>query len=219
MSGHYQGRSGQSYTRLQSQGPAVSAEMARRKFADHVGVSDTLVDFGCGTGHLLAALSAREKLGIEVNEFSREVARSIGVSTVSTPEEVSSAFADVLISHHVLEHALHPLAELRQLHRILKPGGRLVMRLPVDDWRVQRRPVPGDQDHHLYTWTPRLMGNLLVEGEFVVMECRVVAFGYPGRLTYPLGRMLPPSWFDAVAAATAVVLRRRELLVVAARPT
>jgi SAM-dependent methyltransferase len=211
---HYRGDRGAAYTRTVLHQADAIARLAHRRVAPHVRQADVVVDFGCGTGHLLSLLDAREKLGIEVNAANRAVAATLGIETVARPEDVPSEYADVIVSHHALEHALHPLAELLELRRIVKPDGRLVLWLPIDDWRVQRRPVR-DKHHHLYTWTPRVIANLLSEARFAVTKSRVVPIGYPGRFTPPLADRLPPLAFDAVCVATAVVLRRRQMMTLA----
>ena len=215
VSEHYRGDRGAAYTRIVLKQAGSIARLAHRRLAPHVRASDVVVDFGCGTGHLLSLLDAREKLGIEVNAANRAVAATLGIETVARPEDVPSAYADVIVSHHALEHTLHPLAELLQLRRIVKPDGRLVLWLPIDDWRVQRRPVPRDKHHHLYAWTPRIIANLLSEARFAVTKSRVVPIGYPGRFTASLAERLPARAFDAACVATAVALRRRQMMTLA----
>jgi SAM-dependent methyltransferase len=125
--------------------------------------------------------------------------------------------ADVVISNHALEHTLAPLAELRELRRILKPGGRLVLWLPVDDWRSQRRPGE-DVNHHLYTWTPLLLRNLLDEAGFEVRECRVVTHAWPRFHEFLFSRLPRPA-FDVLARLWAVLRRRRQVMALAERPS
>jgi hypothetical protein len=91
------------------------------------------------------------------------------------------------------------------------------MWLPVDDWRVQRRARP-EQDHHLFTWTPQLLANLLWEVGFDVSECAVVTYIWPPRLYTTLYRRLPRIAFDGLCRALALLLRRRQLKAVAAKP-
>jgi SAM-dependent methyltransferase len=214
---HYQGTLGAEYFGWQREGAQLGAELERFKFAPHVGPGDVLVEFGCGTGYLLELLSAAEKVGVEVNEVARADASARGLRIVTATDELPDAYADVAISNHALEHTLAPLQELRELHRVLKPGGRLVLWLPLDDWRTQRKPDPADRNHHLYTWTPQLLANMLDEAGFQVGECRVVAYAWP-QLHEHLFRLLPRRWFDALARAWAVVLRHRQVMAVATRP-
>lgn len=47
-----------------------------------------------------------------------------------TPYPFSSDFADEIHFYHVLEHLDNPVAKLEEVHRVLKPGGILYMRVP-----------------------------------------------------------------------------------------
>lgn len=67
-------------------------------------------------------------------------------------------------------------------------------------------------DHHLATWTPRLFANVLFEAGFSVMECRVITTAWHPRL-FPLMNL---GLTRMVCWATAIALRRRQLLAVAA---
>jgi len=175
---------------------------------------DVVVDFGCGTGAILDRLKARRKIGVEVSEPARLAAAARRIETVRSVSELEREIADVVISNHVLEHTLRPLDELRGLRRILRPGGKLVLWLPLDDWRAQRT-IGLDPDHHLYTWTPLLLHNLLVEAGFEVRECRVVAHAWPPLTTYAM--RLPRPLFDRIAAVWSRLRRRRQLVAVATR--
>lgn len=213
---HYTGALGEEYFGWQGRGNDLSAELERTKFESYVGPRDTVVDFGCGAAALLATLPAAERIGIEPNPPARAAGKERGVRMVESARELEDGIADVVISNHALEHTLSPLDELRELRRLLRPGGRLVLWLPLDDWRTQRRPRP-DDNHHLYTWTPLLLRNLLEEAEFEVRECRVVAHAWP-QFHELLFRRLPRPAFDAAARVWAVVTRHRQLMALAERP-
>lgn len=217
VSEHYRGGRGQHYTRSQYAAADVAASLFMTLFAPHLEGADSVVDFGCGSGALLARIDAPSKVGVEVNETVRPIAQSAGLRVVARPDEIEPGSADVVTSNHVLEHTLQPYVELQAMREMLRPGGSLLLCLPVDDWRVQRRPTLPERDNHLYTWTPRLLRNLLVEAGFEVRSTRVVPYGLPGRLTVPLARRLPRRLFDAIALLTAVALRRRQLIAVATR--
>jgi SAM-dependent methyltransferase len=214
---HYDGELGEAYYRWQQRGADLGARIDGFKFAPYVGPRDTVLDFGCGGGAMLASLLCARRLGVEPNPAARAAAEARGLEMHATAAEVPGGVADVVMSNHALEHALSPLQELRELHRVLRPGGRLVIWLPLDDWRRQRRAEPGDINHHLYTWTPLLLSNLLDEAGFRVLECRVVARAWPQRHE-ELFRLLPRRAFDAVARAWAVALRHRQVMAVAERP-
>jgi SAM-dependent methyltransferase len=209
---HYSGEAGAEYLAYQRRYGELGARLNLFKFAPHVRPGDAVVDFGCGIGALLERLDAATKTGVEVSEPARREAQSSGLRVVAMVAELEEASADVVISNHALEHTVSPLAELRELRRVLKPGGKLVLWLPIDDWRAQRRPR-SDPNHHLYTWTPLLLANLLEEAGYAVEECRVVTHAWPPA-TARLAR-LPRPLFDLLARTWAVLRRRRQVMAVA----
>jgi SAM-dependent methyltransferase len=209
---HYSGERGEAYLAYQRRYGELGAELNRFKFEPHVRPTDAVLDFGCGIGALLERLDAADKTGVEVSDLARRAARERGLRVVASTGELADASADVVISNHALEHVLSPLEELRELRRVLRTAGKLVVWLPIDDWRTQRRPR-ADPNHHLYTWTPLLLSNLLEEAGFEVRECRVVTHAWPP-FTSALAR-LPRPIFDVIAGIWAFLRRRRQLMAVA----
>jgi SAM-dependent methyltransferase len=214
---HYRGELGARYFGWQGSGAELEARIELAKFEAELGPGDRVVDFGCGGGWLLGLLPGAEHTGIEPNPSARAEGRRRGLRIVESAAELDDGSADVVVSNHALEHTLTPWSELRELARILRPGGRLLLWLPIDDWRRQRRPEPDDVNHHLYTWTPQLLSNLLAEAGFEVLECRVVAHAWP-RYHRTLFRLLSRPAFDLLARGWSRLALRRQLHAVALRP-
>jgi SAM-dependent methyltransferase len=209
----YRGHRGAAYFAYQARTASREATaLDEFKYAPFVSPTDAVVDFGCGIGALLERLDAADKTGVEVSDVARRAARARGLRVVASTGELADASADVVISNHALEHVLSPLEELRELRRVLRTAGKLVVWLPIDDWRTQRRPR-ADPNHHLYTWTPLLLSNLLEEAGFEVRECRVVTHAWPP-FTSALARF-PRPIFDVIAGIWAFLRRRRQLMAVA----
>jgi FkbM family methyltransferase len=213
---HYQGRQGSTYFTWQNEIGEIGAELNLWKFEKAIRPTDRVIDFGCGNGSLLSRLSVAKKVGVEVNPAARHAAGARGLRVVSRSEELSPETADVVISNHALEHTLDPLAELKALRRALRPGGMIILWLPLDDWRQQRR-FARDLNHHLFAWTPISLGNLLEEAGFEGIDSRVVTRAW---LTFyrPLARVLPRPLYAAITFLTAVTKRRRQIIATAYRP-
>lgn len=211
---HYRGEAGATYFRYQRPIGEFGARLNRWKFLPHLRPTGVVVDFGCGGGGLLANLPAVRRIGIEVSPHARAVADARGLETVASARELPDDCADTIVSNHALEHTLNPLDELRQLRRILRPGGKLILWLPLEDWRNAhhrlRRPDP---NHHLYGWTPLLMRNLLAEAGFAVEECRVISHAWPPYTQY-LSRLPQPIWHLGCRVFSRLA-RRRQLTAVA----
>src|SRR5690349_6771524 len=111
-SGRYSGASGARYFAWQDRAARAVGAIEARKFQPYVGPADTVVDFGCGGGHILAALRCRMRIGVEVNPDARAQAEAQGIRTVPSTSELVANSADAVISHHALEHTLDPLGEL-----------------------------------------------------------------------------------------------------------
>ena len=206
----YSGAAGEQYFHWQSEIGDVGAELNLWKFQPYVTRQDTVIDFGCGGGGLLAKLSCRGRIGVEPNPAARALAAERGVTVVPSASDLDDEVADVAISNHALEHALEPFNELRDLRRALKPGGRLVLVVPSE--HGPRSWHEGDINHHLFTWTPLLLGDLLVEAGFEVERCRMVYRAWPPGYT-TLRRW--PVVLRALGGVWAVVRDERQIHAVA----
>lgn len=213
VSDHYAGEGAAEYFEYQVQDVKRNNWVSSRFFAPYLSGTDDVVDYGCGTGWLLKQLDVGSCIGVEPNPNAREVAKGIGIETVASADELADESADVVISNHALEHSLEPIIELQRIRRIVRPTGKIVICLPIDDWRRQRGPDPENPDHHLHTWTPLLFSNLLGEAGFEVTEARGFSYLQP-----PPGwhmDKLPTGAFNAVAKLYGIKRGYHQLVAVA----
>ncbi len=98
----------------------------------------TVLDFGCGSGHHVAALAksgAAFVMGVDTNarllEGARQLAKESGVAerveiAERVPPERNGTF-DVVMSHNSMEHFPDPGAVLREMFEAARPGGRVLI--------------------------------------------------------------------------------------------
>lgn len=92
-----------------------------------------VLDFGAGSGELVAALRARslEADGLEfADEARRFCLEHRGISLLSDLKGLPSARYDVITMIEVIEHLTELQPTLRELYRIMKPGGTLLVTTP-----------------------------------------------------------------------------------------
>lgn len=98
-----------------------------------------LLEIGCGMGFLLAALQKDGWTveGIEPNRgYCEFIADFHGIAASPTILEEANRAADtfdVVVMLHVIEHVPDPLGTLKEIFRVLKPGGTLVVETPRYD--------------------------------------------------------------------------------------
>jgi SAM-dependent methyltransferase len=217
-SSQYHGNKGKAYFAYQNQGGQQRGRINSRKFSPFIKAADTVLDFGCANGSLLAHVNCRNRIGIEVNPAAREEAISLGLEVHASLDSIPQGSIDIVISNHVMEHVLSPLETLSELRMRLKPNGRIVLCLPIDDWRTQKTADPTDINHHLYTWTPLLIGHLLSEAGFHVVRAWVYAHAWPPRYWQFLDHHLPVWMFDLACRFVAWRDNRRQLMVIGINP-
>jgi 2-polyprenyl-3-methyl-5-hydroxy-6-metoxy-1,4-benzoquinol methylase len=92
----------------------------------------SLLDIGAGTGDfLLAAKKSGWKVyGAEPSEKARAIANGKGVALVNETAGLSDHSFDVITMWHVLEHVYDPEQQIRELRRLLKADGVIIVAVP-----------------------------------------------------------------------------------------
>lgn len=91
-----------------------------------------ILDIGAGTGEflLVAQKNNWQIAGIEPNESAKLMARNKGISFVNQTAELESSSFDVITMWHVLEHVPDLDKQIKELKRLLKPAGTLIIAVP-----------------------------------------------------------------------------------------
>lgn len=106
-------------------------------FQPHIRPDDAVLDYGGGNGAIASHIRCREKLVYEINPASVALCRKNGIQTISSLAPFTDYF-DVVYSNHVLEHVQDPIETLIEIRKALKEGGKLLLMLPLSDWRLRR---------------------------------------------------------------------------------
>ena len=179
---HYQGTAGRAYHEGKRGLPPAAfpwvARLRAEKFAPHIRAADIVVEFGVGAGWNLAELQCARRLGFDVSDFVEAAVCALGIEFVATSAALADASADVVICHHMLEHALNPAASLAEIRRVLKPGGKLLLHVPFEKETRYRHHDPAEPNHHLFSWNAQTLGNLVTECGFKLESARIGQFGY-----------------------------------------
>jgi SAM-dependent methyltransferase len=172
---------------------ALAEFLARKSVTFTLGVPLALprdariLDYGYGTGSWLLAmrLSGYSRLlgwDIAANTERREELTAHGIEVVPPDglDRLDAASLDCVRLEHVFEHLVEPLAALRSLYRLLKPGGLLVMTFPsIYPWlRVKDLAASPFLAHmqlpiHLRHHSIESSGKLLSAAGFETIACRI----------------------------------------------
>ena len=128
-----------------------------------------LVDIGCGEKPLVPFFSryVDEYIGVDHAETEHDLHHADLIGTAYAVP-LPDASADTIVLSQVLEHLERPADALAECHRLLKPGGHLLLTTPFF-WHLHEEP------RDFYRYSPHGLRYLLSEAGFEVLE--IVPYG------------------------------------------
>jgi ubiquinone/menaquinone biosynthesis C-methylase UbiE len=145
--------------------------------------ADRTLDIGCGSSVIIQSLN--NAVGMDVNTGKLRFLRRFGIPLVR-----GSAFAlpykdssfDCVISSQVIEHIPYEESLFSELHRVLTPGGMLIIGTPdyaTRGWRIIEplygHLIPGGyRDEHITHYTHESLSRILTRYGFIPEETAYV---------------------------------------------
>jgi len=161
-----------------------------------------LLDVGCGAGEFLAhaRVLGWNVTGLEVDPGAAKLAATLGIEVVQAPLEhagIPSTSFDAVTMNHVIEHLHDPEATLREVHRVLRPGGVLWLATPNIDSPLLRRIGARwrglEPPRHLLLFNRRALSAMLEAAGFASLRWQ---------RAYPLTRWIHAASGGGVAEPT-----------------
>jgi len=171
----------------------VRSQLAFRKYFKDLDPESKVLEFGCGMGQNIALL--KHAVGYDISQFSLDFCRKKGISVVGSLGELEDHSFDVVFSSHVIEHLERPLDLLRSMHSKLKPGGKLIILVPVE-WHRRAKSFALNDNEHIYSWNFSTLNNLLIRAGFRISDnsyLRGIGFKkflFVSRFSFPLYHFL-----------------------------
>ncbi|MGO8875010.1 MAG: methyltransferase domain-containing protein [Acidimicrobiales bacterium] len=178
-----------------------------------------VLDLGCASGLLAERIRALGHfvVGVDYAEAPDVRRRTDAFFTADLdagiPEEVGTGY-DVVVAGDVIEHLSHPGDILRQITKVLRPGGQLILSVPnFAHWYPRTRVALGAfgydrrgilDDSHLRFFTRSSLRRLVRDAGFDVLEETATGL--------PLGAVVSDGGLASIA-------RRVDELLVKLRPT
>jgi SAM-dependent methyltransferase len=173
------------------------------------GRNGSLLDVGTGFGFFLVEMKKRgwKAAGVEISQKAIDYARDVlGLTIFPGPLEkvaLPDNDFDAVTAFYVVEHLSHPMAFLRECHRILKPGGLLLLRYPHTTPIKNLLHFLGfenrlyDLPAHLSDFSPKMIQQCLEKIGF--KKCQHMIGGYT--LPNDLGKRTSSILFGGLAEA------------------
>ncbi len=97
------------------------------------GMKGKILDVGCSSGNFLAVNPARiQGIDVDKDAIKKAVSRGLNARYMNIGQKLGfrgNSFSGIFCSH-VLEHLKEPLLALKEMHRVLRPGGKLCLMTP-----------------------------------------------------------------------------------------
>jgi 2-polyprenyl-3-methyl-5-hydroxy-6-metoxy-1,4-benzoquinol methylase len=149
----------------------------------------SIIDMGCGEGIALEkmtkAFPGKEVIGADLEEENIEICRRYGLKAVYSDIynlALRDERFDVCLCIDVLEHLKRPADAVKELHRVIKAGGRIIIVIPNDRNFLLARLALGMVKEAFYDvgherqWRPGEVRGLLKAAGFQIVAGRSLPF-------------------------------------------
>ncbi len=204
--------------------------LACLEYAPH---ARTLLDVGCSAGYVLEAARSEglTPTGLDLSQYAVNLCQERGYAAVRgslSEMPLPDASFDIVTLKHTLEHVEDPLAALREVHRVLRPGGVAFIVVPdAHYYKLALMPRRGRSfrpdrrgwQHHVYFDTQ----NLALAAQKTGFEPALAGKAlHRTRLVQGPGsaawEALRYGWLLAWTGTTRVTRTRREIQLIARKP-
>jgi SAM-dependent methyltransferase len=138
----------------------------------YVGEASRLLDVGSADGPSVGWLSAPHKVSLDLDPRGLRPPGGVCGSLLALP--FADASFEVVGAFDVIEHCEPEADALRELHRVLEPGGRLLVSVPAYQWAWSDHDVANG--HHRRYTRRRAVAALQGAG----FEVRRATYGFAG---------------------------------------
>jgi 2-polyprenyl-3-methyl-5-hydroxy-6-metoxy-1,4-benzoquinol methylase len=165
-----------------------------------------LLDIGCGAGDFLLNIERRgfEVYGVDISSQACKIAQDRLRRRGKTGEGIFNRelkecnfpdnYFDVITLWHVLEHLPNPNITLKEIHRILKKDGILILETPNIDslsFKVFRKNyVHLEVPRHLYHWSHKTIKGILNRNKFKVLKINYPSLEFSLSLFHSFSNLL-----------------------------
>jgi 2-polyprenyl-3-methyl-5-hydroxy-6-metoxy-1,4-benzoquinol methylase len=135
-----------------------------------------------------AGVSARDVVGFDLDrplDVPSNYTEHAAGDVMELSEVLGGRQFDTVLCGELIEHVERPYDLLREIHRVLEPGGLLLLTTPnpvawpplLAEWTSSRRYLFTEE--HTYYFAPRWVVRMLERTEFVVERTKSVGFWLP----------------------------------------
>lgn len=141
-----------------------------------------ILDIGAGTGDFLAVAKSNgwDIIGIEPSEKAKTIAGKKGVIFAESMQSLEKQSFDVITMWHVLEHVPNLEEQIKELKRLLKPDGTIIIAVPnfrSFDAKYYRRFWAGfDVPRHLWHFSKKAIKQLFLKEKMKVEKILPMKF-------------------------------------------
>ena len=146
-----------------------------------------ILDVGCSNGTFLSKMKSAgmEPYGIEISKKGCTNARKLGIHVTQGVLERGMYPAnhfDAVTLNHVFEHLRDPLETLRELKRIVKPTGKIIIAVPnansLSRHLFGQYWAPWEVPRHLFIFSPSTMKRCAARAGLRAERTRFISFPY-----------------------------------------